>query len=77
MLVTVERLTGLPIAIETDFATTDVAMSIVERELTHMFKESRVIVSGKYTCFMVEPLKETINQYGISWKNVLAYAPMS
>lgn len=77
ILIAVEHLTGWPLAWATETATAAEVVKFVKEEIIHSFGPPRTIVSDNATCFSAATLKNFIRNHDISWKPVLAYAPMS
>ena len=77
ILVAVEHLTGWPIARATATSTAEEVLKFVKEEIIHCFGLPRVVVSDNATCFTASVLESFMARNGITWKTVLAYAPMS
>ena len=77
MLIAVEHLTNWPIAVATKHSTTDVVIEFVLEEIINRFSPPRTIVSDNATCFTATGIQPLMREYGITWKTVMAYAPMS
>ena len=77
ILIAVEHLTGWPLAWATETATSAEVIKFVKEEIIHSVGPPRTIVSDNATCFSAAALKNFMSRQGISWKPVLAYAPLS
>ena len=77
VLVAVEHLTGWPIAIATADSTARAVLDFVKREIVYSFGPSGTIVSDNATCFTASSVSSFMARHGITWRTVLAYAPMS
>ena len=77
VLVAVEHLTGWPIAMATSDSTAQVVLKFVKREIMYSFGPPHTIVSDNATCFTASAVFSFMAQHGITWRTVLAYAPMS
>lgn len=77
LLICVEHLTGWPLVTPTRTATADEVIRFVQNEIILPFGHPRINVSGNATCFTAGVLQDYMLKMGITWKTVLAYAPMS
>lgn len=77
ILICVEHLTNWPIARITENATAEVVARFVEEEVVSPFGPPKKIISDNAGCFTARLLSNLMGKYGIEWKTVLAYAPMS
>jgi len=77
ILVCVEHLTGWPLARAIANATADVVKAFVREEIMHSFGPPQTIISDNATCFTATSISQFMEESGIEWRTVLAYAPMS
>ena len=77
VLVAVEQLTGWTIDRATADRTAQVVHDFVKKEIMHTFDPPWTIVSDHVTCLTASAVSSFIDQHGINWRTVLAYAPMS
>ena len=77
ILVAVEHLTGWAIARATETSTAEEVLRFMKEEIIYCFGLPRVVVSNNATCFTASVLDSFMARNGITWKTVLAYAPMS
>ncbi|CDF33201.1 unnamed protein product [Chondrus crispus] len=57
--------------------TAQVVLDFVKREIMYSFGPPRTIVSDNATCFTASAVSSFMARHGITWRTVLAYAPMS
>ena len=77
VLVAVEHLTGWPIAIPTANSTSQMVLDFVKKEIMYSFGHPWTIVADNVTCFTASAVSSFMAQHGITWRTVLAYAPIS
>ena len=77
VLVAVEHLTGWPLARATSRSTSDVVLDFIKTEIIHPFGPPRSIISDNATAFTSSAVEQFMARFGIKWRTVLAYAPMS
>ena len=76
MLLAVEYLTGWSIAIATADSTAQVVLDFVKKEIMYSFGPPWTIVSDNATCLTASAVSSFMAQHSITWRTVLAYAPM-
>ncbi len=77
ILIAVEHLTNWPLAIPTIDSTASTVMMFIENEIITPFSPPKRLISDNATCFGAQSLQRFLKSYGIEWKPVSAYAPMS
>lgn len=76
-LISVEHVTGWPIARCTKRDNSDVVQSFVLEKSIFIFETPEVKISDKARCFLAVALQQIMKKHGISWKKVCSYTPMS
>ena len=77
VLVAIEHLTGWPLARATSRSTSDVVLDFIKTGIIHPFGPPRSIISDNATAFTSSAVEQFMARFGIKWRTVLAYAPMS
>lgn len=76
-LAAVEHLTTWPMAMATANNAAQVVLSFAYREIVYSFGLSRATVSDNATSFTASAVTSFMPIYGMTWRTVLVYAPMS
>jgi len=77
ILVCVEHMSNWPIAKITESTTSKAVIDFISEEIIPQFGPPKTVVSDNASCFTSKSLAEFMKRNDISWKTVLAYAPMS